>query len=107
MSTPHPPATDDQALLRAVRRLDGVILGVVVGLVCGLALLVATLVLVAKGGAVVGPHLSLLGHYFIGYDVTTGGAFIGFAWAFVVGFAAGWAVSWLYNLIVARRLSAS
>ncbi|MEJ7712642.1 MAG: hypothetical protein WKF84_23045 [Pyrinomonadaceae bacterium] len=45
--------------------------------------------LVLKGGAVIGPTLSLLDNFFYGYDVTWTGALVGFAQACVAGFALG------------------
>ncbi len=43
------------------------------------------------------PHLSLLNQYFIGYSVTFVGSLIGFAYAFVIGFASGYLVARIYN----------
>ena len=74
-------------------RFNATVQGIVTGLVLGLVVFVATIWLVIKGGPVVGPHLALLGQYFIGYRVTLGGSFIGFAWGFVVGFALGFFVT--------------
>lgn len=86
-----------KVLLTRVLRLNARIQGVVVGLLAGLALFAATNWLVLKGGAVVGPHLSLLGQYFIGYRVTFVGSLIGFAYAFVSGFVVGYGFASLYN----------
>jgi hypothetical protein len=66
-------------------------------------LFLATNWLVVKGGDVVGPHLALLGQYFLGYRVTFVGSLVGFAYAFVVGFVAGYGVSRIYNWVVDRR----
>jgi hypothetical protein len=74
--------------------------GIAAGLVAGLALFIATNWLVFKGGPVVGPNLALLGQFFVGYRVTFFGSLIGFAYAFVTGFAAGFLVARLYNLFV-------
>src|SRR2546426_7033983 len=86
-------------LVRAVR-LNAIIAGLVTGLMAGLALFVATNWLVLKGGAVVGPHLLLLNQFFLGYRVTFRGSLIGFAWAFCLGFAAGFALVRIYNSLV-------
>ena len=51
----------------------------------------------------VGPHLALLGQFFIGYRVTFAGSLIGFGYGFVLGFAIGWITAWLYNLLLERR----
>jgi len=93
-------AKDLEALvLVRVVRLNAVVAGVVTGLLAGLAVFVATNWLVLKGGRVVGPHLSLLGQYFIGYRVSFVGSLIGFAW----GFLAGAAVVWIYNRLAGLR----
>ncbi len=51
--------------------------------------MVATLALVIKGGEDVGTHLGLLSNFFPGYEVSVGGACIGFVYAFVLGYALG------------------
>lgn len=84
-------------------RLNATINGVVAGALCGLAIFLATNWLILKGGPVVGPHLALLGHFFVGYQVTFVGSLIGFGYGFVVGFAVGWSVSWLYNRLLDLR----
>jgi len=89
-------------LVRAIR-LNAVVAGLVTGLMAGLALFIATNWLVLKGGSVVGPHLVLLNQFFIGYRMTFLGSLIGFAWAFAVGFVAGFAVVRIYNLLADLR----
>lgn len=84
-------------------RLDAKVAGLVVGLVAGLGLFVITNLLVVRGGPVVGPHLSLLGQFFIGYRVTFVGSLIGFAYAFVCGFGLGYLFAFVYNWIVHLR----
>ena len=66
----------------------------------GTGLFIATVFLVIKGGATVGPHLSLLGSYLPGYSVTWGGAFIGFVYLFVIGYAIGRLIGGVYNALV-------
>jgi hypothetical protein len=70
---------------------------VVTGIICGLALFIATNWLVLKGGDIVGPHLGLLGQFFIGYRVTFAGSFVGFAYGFFIGFVIGYFVALIYN----------
>lgn len=94
---------EEQVLLHAVARLNARILAAVAGVLAGLTLLLATLVLVAKGGPNPGPHLALLAHYFPGYSVTVGGAFVGFAYAFILAASAGYAIGRLYDRIVSLR----
>ncbi|MBN1842777.1 MAG: hypothetical protein JW883_10915 [Deltaproteobacteria bacterium] len=78
-------------------------LGLVLGLLFGFATFIATNWLVIKDGDAVGPHLSLLGQYFIGYTVSFSGSFIGFAYSFALGTLSGALVGWIYNKIVAFR----
>lgn len=93
---------EEQAVRRAVMKLNSQAWGVAIGLLCGLGLFIATLVLVVQGGPNVGQHLSLLGNYFPGYSVTTPGAFLGFIYAFVVGYVLGRIVGRVYNLLTPR-----
>lgn len=96
-----PPEPDlEEVALTQLMRLNAIVTGIVTGLIAGLGLFIATNWLVLKGGDEVGPHLSLLAQFFIGYTVTFAGSFVGFTYAFVVGFAVGFAVAWLYNLLV-------
>jgi hypothetical protein len=99
------PATNelDKALRVRVLHLEAAVQGVAWGLVAGLVLFLATNWLVLKGGRVVGPHLSLLRQFFIGYEVSFVGSLIGFAWAFACGFVAGYIVSVVYNRVVRKR----
>jgi hypothetical protein len=100
-------AADDKELERVILSrlliLNAKIYGLVLGLIAGLGIFIATNWLVLKGGRQVGPHLSLLGQFFIGYRVTFWGSLIGFVYAFVCGYAAGYTIAWIYNRIVARR----
>jgi hypothetical protein len=86
-----------------VRRVSAFEFGIAVGLMSGLALFVGTNWLVIKGGPVVGPHLALLGHFFIGYRVTFSGSLVGFTWAAVSGFALAWGGGWIYNRVADLR----
>jgi hypothetical protein len=83
--------------------LNAAIQGIVTGLVAGLAVFIATNWLILKGGEVVGPHLALLGQFFIGYRVTFVGSLVGFGYAFVVGYLVGDLVARIYNFIVDRK----
>jgi len=101
--TQHNKAIEEIVLTRVVR-LNAVIQGVVAGLLVGLVIFLATNWLVIKGGDPVGPHLSLLGQYFIGYKVTFTGSLVGFAYGFVTGFIGGYSVARVYNWLVDRRV---
>ena len=63
-------------------------------------LLTLTLGLVIKGaapGAPVGPNLAKLSAFFPGYTVTFAGAFLGAAYASVVGIAIGFVLATIWN----------
>jgi protoporphyrinogen oxidase len=88
------------ALAQAFRKLDRVALGLSLGVTAGGLLFLATLALVLKGGAVVGPNLGLLAQYFPGYRVSAIGSAVGFVYGFLSGFVVGWTVAFLRNAIV-------
>ncbi len=88
---------EERQVRRAILRLNAQAWGVSFGTLLGLGLFIATIVLVIKGGENVGQHLALLSVYFPGYSVTWVGAFIGFIYAFVVGYALGRIVGSVYN----------
>lgn len=96
MTTPE----ERQVLERAVRRLNARAWGITLGLLLGVGLFAATLILVIKGGPRVGEHLGLLSNYFPGYRVTLLGSFIGFVYAFVLGYGVGRVVGSVYNRLV-------
>ena len=94
---------DEELLEQAVLRINGTVLGIVFGIILGLLIFIITNWLVIKGGEVVGPHLALLGQFFIGYKVTFLGSLIGMAYGFVTGFLVGFLIAWVYNLVVAIK----
>ena len=73
--------------------------GIAFGLVLAAGLFIATNILVLRGGAVVGPHLGLIGVYLPGYSVTFVGSLIGFVYMFVIGYGLGRMVAAVYNAI--------
>jgi hypothetical protein len=77
--------------------------GIALGSVLGVGLFVATNILVLRGGENVGAHLSLLRVYFPGYSVTVLGSFVGFVYAFVLGYAGGRLVVTIYNYLSGMR----
>ena len=87
-------------LERVFLKLDRVAFGVSLGTVTGLALFLATLILVMKGGDVVGPNLRLLSEYFPGYRVTASGGALGLIYGFVTGFIGGWLFALLRNAMM-------
>jgi protoporphyrinogen oxidase len=88
------------ALVQAFSKLDRFAFGVSTGSVAGIMLFLATLILVLKGGEVVGPKLQLLENYYPGYTVTLTGSFLGLFYGFVTGFLAGWTFAFLRNVTV-------
>jgi protoporphyrinogen oxidase len=102
----------DRAAVQLLEKIDPVALGVAGGVVCGVLLLLATLVLVVKGGPVVGPNLALLGQYLPGYSVTPRASLLGLAYGGSAGFLAGWGFAYVRNVttylsvaLIRRRLS--
>lgn len=75
-------------------------LGLAAGVLCASAIFLLTMLLVIRGGTVVGPNLALLGQYLPGYTVTVSGAFIGAAWGFVWGFLGGWVAAAMRNVLM-------
>ena len=102
--------TLEQVVLTRLLRLNATVQGLVAGIVAGLAIFIATNWLILKGGhigpegnPIVGPHLSLLSQFFVGYRVTFLGSIIGFVYAFVLGFITGYGIAVIYNWFVDLR----
>jgi hypothetical protein len=93
----------EDVVLTRLLRLNAVLTGVVTGILAGLAIFVATNWLILKGGPVVGPHLALLGQFFIGYRVSFVGSLIGFGYGLVCGFVGGFVAAWIHNRVVTYR----
>jgi protoporphyrinogen oxidase len=95
-----------EALLEvACAPVDPLALGVAVGTVGGVGLFLATAVLLLKDGPVVGPTLSLVNQYLLGYEVTWPGACLGMVEAGVGGFMLGAVGAWLRNVGMAAYTS--
>lgn len=110
MTTPSPPESDELMFARALLRLNTKLLGLVMGIVLALVIFVATNWLVIGGGyvseqgeVVVGPHLGLLGQFFIGYEVTFFGSIVGALYGFALGTVTGTAVGSIYNKLSGLR----
>lgn len=88
---------------RAVARIHASILAFLFASIGGLGLFVMTLWLLIKGGENVGPHLQLLGQYFIGYSVSWKGSIVGLLYGALIGGVLGWTIGWIYNLVVGMR----
>ena len=98
---PGPKALEEIVLTR-ILRLNANVQGTVTGIVAGFGVFIATNWLVFKGGNVVGPHLSLLSQFFMGYRVTFVGSLVGFVYGFIYGFCTGYFVARMYNWIADR-----
>jgi hypothetical protein len=111
---PSPSSVPAEQVIEAVfAKLDAVALGTAIGVVSGLGLFLATVLLLLKGGDAVGPTLSLLAEYLIGFEVTWKGALVGLLEAGLVGFILGYLIARLrnwsmaaYSRLVQRRAQA-
>jgi tetrahydromethanopterin S-methyltransferase subunit B len=92
--------TTDELIVQSLAKLDSFALGVSVGTLCGLIIFLVTNLLILKGGAPLGPNLALLGQYFIGYEVTVAGSFVGVFYGFISGFILGWLIAFLRNTVI-------
>lgn len=99
MTNSRAPDEAREALRQTLLRLNARAWGIAVGLLFGLGLFVATTILVVKGGPDVGSHLSLIGQFLPGYRVSIPGAFIGFGYLFVIGYAIGRTIGAVYNAL--------
>jgi hypothetical protein len=86
----EPAVVSDEMIDAAFAKLDPIALGASVGFVSGIGLFLASAILLIKGGEVVGPTLSLIGHYLFGFEVSWTGALIGAAEAAFGGFLLGY-----------------
>jgi hypothetical protein len=94
-----PEATQVEQLTLAFAPLHKRAFGTAIGVASALVIMAITVVHVVTQP--VGPDISLLRHYFYGYDVSWTGALIGGFWAFVAGFVAGWFVAFCRNFVIA------
>lgn len=100
----------EEVVVTRLLRLNASLQGIVSGIALGMIIFLATNWLVLKGGPigpegepVIGPHLSLLSHFFIGYRVTFVGSLIGFIYGSICGFCIGYFVARVYNWILEMR----
>jgi len=101
---------EERQLLSEIVKLDSAVFGLIFGLILGIIIFIATNWLVMAGGhvnpqgkVIIGPHLALLGQFFIGYKVTFLGSIIGFIYGFATGSILGTLIAWFYNKIVNFR----
>ncbi|MFQ5698078.1 MAG: NAD(P)/FAD-dependent oxidoreductase [Myxococcota bacterium] len=92
-----------RAVREAFARYDPIALGAALAAVGGAGLFVATAALLLAGGSQVGPTLSLLGHYALGYEVSWAGAWLGAIEGAAAGFGFGWLLAQTINRVVGWR----
>jgi len=90
----------ETTLREAFARYDPIALGAAIGSVSGLCLLAATILLLVASSDQPGPTLSLLGQYFIGFEVSWPGAVVGTLEAVVGGFCLGYSMARLINFLI-------
>jgi protoporphyrinogen oxidase len=90
-------AQQDEVIEAAFARLDPLALGTAIGCVSGAGLLLATAILLLRGGEHVGRTLSLLNNYLPGFEVTWTGAMLGGLEAGAMGFGLGYLGAGLRN----------
>lgn len=95
-------ATNSSTVQASLMRLNARAWGISIGLLLGGGLFLATVFLVVRGGPTVGQHLSMLRVFFPGYSVTWLGAFVGFIYAFVLGYGLGRIIGSVYNRLAFR-----
>ncbi len=93
-------------LSQAFPKLDRLAFGVSVGTVSGAFLSLATLVLMLKGGDVIGPNLQLLSQYFPGYSVSVPGSMLALGYGFTSAFVGGWLFAFLRNATLFMYMAA-
>jgi hypothetical protein len=103
LNTQYDDKAIEQLVLKKLMRMNAVVTGLTIGLISGLGLFFATNFLILKGGVNIGQHLALLGHFFLGYEVTFIGSIIGLLYGFVFGFIVGFVIAGLYNLFANYR----
>lgn len=99
-ASPPAPAPMAERMALAFQPLHKRAFGVAIGLAMGLAVAAATVVVLVRGFGDTS-RLGLLREYFFGYSVSWQGVLVGFAWAFVAGFTAGWFVAFCRNMVFA------
>jgi len=96
-----PADRHDAIIMWAFAKLDVIAFVAASAVMGAVALFALTLFLVLKGappGIPVGPHLAQLAEFFPGYAVSAPGAWIGAAYAGVVGGLIGFALAGAWNL---------
>ena len=94
-----------ELLNKVFAKYDPVALGGAFAALLGTLVFLATASLLLKGGDNVGHNLALLGNYFLGYDVSWLGSFIGFLWGTAAGYLLGFCTALCINITITLHLS--
>jgi hypothetical protein len=97
----RPADHHEMIIMWAFAKFDVIAFVAASAMMAGVLLLALTLTLVVKGaapGVPVGPHLAHLAVFFPGYSVSAGGAWIGAAYASLVGGAVGFVLATVWNV---------
>ena len=89
----------EEAMTHNFPKLDPIAFGLSIGAVIGLSLFAVTFLLTITNADISETRLWLLSEFFIGYQVTFGGSFIGMLYGFVSGFIMGWGIAFLRNTV--------
>lgn len=95
--------TSIEQINRKVALIHAGALALVFAAIGGAGLFLITAWLLIKGGKTVGPHLSLLGQYFVGYSVTWTGSLVGLFYGALLGGVIGWSIGFIYNRVAMWR----
>jgi len=86
--------------------LDTKAFGLACGIIWGIGLFAMTWwIILIEGGA--SGETTLIGRVYWGYKISAMGSVIGAGWAFLDGWIGGAVFAWLYNLLAAKRSTAS
>lgn len=92
-------------LLNAAIRFNAMMLGLTAGTLAAVVIYFATHASIVKWGSDSGSYLELLGIFFPGYSVTSGGAWVGAFWAFVYFGTCSWLSYRLYGRVLGTRIA--
>jgi protoporphyrinogen oxidase len=92
---------NETIITRSFDRMDKLAFASALGLSSGLFFFFLTIWTVIKGGDAAVQSLSLLGQYFVGYTVSSKGAFTAFGYASFWGFLFGWLFAYIRNFLLA------
>lgn len=77
--------------------------GLACGILIGLALFLITWWIILTKG--LSRETTIVGQFYIGYNISPLGSLIGLVWGFVEGWLGGMLFAWLYNRFAGRQLA--